>query len=288
MTVFIGTTFREFDGGENSKIQELFLDSIVNQDYQNIVLIITIFNEKTIETFIKNNYSQIKVIFVKSSLTDCRFSLTEVLLNTIKYAKNDKKSIIGWTTCDVIFQENFFSTVIKNFTSGFVCISHPQIRFDNVNNFLTNIKNKVTPKDGIDTVLFDSSVLINNSSIINKFYFRDWGIFEHFLVAIGDIFGNKMINIYNYSKISKISNDRKTNNETNEYLSNSWNKNKLIMDKFLVEVNLKNKYYDLFFCHRKFLIVGNSFYYHIQFLQFYLYRYLVLPFIKILRRLKIK
>ena len=48
--IIISTTFREFKEDENSKMQVAFLRSLQKQTMKNFVLVVTIFNEKNVES----------------------------------------------------------------------------------------------------------------------------------------------------------------------------------------------------------------------------------------------
>jgi len=264
--ILICTTFREFNGSSNDQIQRLFLSSLKNQTYNNWELIVTTFNEKNVENTLNQLSIHNKVFY--SHNKSCRFSLTEVFENCISSIEETDKNIIIWTTCDVIFDNNFFENIIKNYSKNFCGTSHPHFIFDNIKNLEINKSLKQSLYDGIDTIFFDADIFLNikNKKLINNYRFVNWGIFEHFLVAIGNISADSMINLWGVSNINKISNDRSLNNENSGFLTESWNNNYPVFMNFLNNNGLNKKYLDLFYCHRQFKIIAKKEY----FLKFWL------------------
>lgn len=258
--IFICTTFREFNGNENDKIQRLFLQSIVNQTYKNHELIVTIYKEKKIEETL-NELKLLHSCFYSKN-TECRFSLTEVLLNCIESTKNENEAIIIWTTCDVIFSNNFFQEIINNYSKNFCGTSHPHITYANTDHLNKNLPLKQIPAEGIDTIFFDSNIFKNenNKRIIKNYYFKDWGIFEHFLIAFGKKYSEKMINLWNITDISKIQNNRQLNKETVDFFNNSLNYNTPIFLKFLRNEKLSERFKFLFYCHNQFEVIDKNIY----------------------------
>lgn len=251
MKITIATTFREFNNNENSKIQDLFLKSIQEQTHKNFRLIVTIFKEKNVEEHISKNFPNIDVVFFKSELKNHRFCLSEVLLNSIK----ESSDIVLWTTCDVIFDKNFFKNIIKNYSINFFGTSHPHIKYLNIENFQKKNNLKIEIEDGIDVIFFDYASILKIKNEIEKYKFFDWGVFENFLTALGSAKLQKSINIYKISKIKKILNNRSQNNEDQKWLNECLLKNRIIMDNFLIDNNIKENYYNMTYCHKKYKIV---------------------------------
>ena len=69
--------------------------------------------------------------------------LTENLIKEINLCIN---SIGMWTTCDVIFDSNFFSEISKNSSDNFFGTSHPHITYKNLNDFNENFLLKIELK----------------------------------------------------------------------------------------------------------------------------------------------
>jgi hypothetical protein len=260
--ILICTTFREFNGNSNDQIQRLFLDSLKKQTYGNWELVVTIFNEKNVE-YVLNQLSIPSKFYYSENRMSYKFSLTEVFINCIDSIEDIGKNIIIWTTCDVIFDENFFENIIKHYSKYFCGISHPQSVFDTIEALELKKATPQLPSEGIDTIFFDADIFLNNTNkkIIEEYKYVDWGVFEHFLVSVGKYSANKMINLWGISGISKISNDRSLNNETSVFLINSWNKNFPVFNRFLKDKDLSKNFLDLVYCHCQFKIIERKKYF---------------------------
>jgi len=257
--IIICTTFRDFNGSENDEIQKAFLKSIENQTYQNFELVVTLFGEKNVQKEVeKFNF---KSSFFNSSIEGHRYSLTKVILNAIDQAeKENGLYLIFWTTCDIIYDDNFFEIVIKNYTNNIIGTSHPHITFSSLAKYNEKINNKEKLFSGFDLIYFDKFFLNHKiKDAIKNYTFNDWGVFEHFLISLNEL--NKesnMINIYEESKVYKIENDRELTNELDQFLMNSHKLNSVVFNKFLDENNITSEYFDLAFCHFRFKITKNA------------------------------
>lgn len=270
--ILICTTFREFNGYSNDKIQRLFLESLKNQSYKNWELIVTIFKEKNIENTLKELSIPYRCYYDNSD--KYKFSLTTVLLNCIA-SINDEPSIIIWTTCDVIFDNNFFEKIISNYRAYIGGTSHPHLILNSIDNLKDNKDYYYFPDEGIDTIFFDSLIFDDKSNIdiIHKYRFVDWGVFEHFLVAFLKHTSPAMVNLWGISNISKVRNDRSLNNETSTFFTESLKKNWPPFYNYLCDYNLSRKYNSLLYCHKKFKVLNVKKYIE-KFSSFYILYYL--------------
>lgn len=267
--IVVATTFRDFKGTENDNIQHLFLDSLKKQTYKNWRLAITIYAEKNVAKTIKQK--EIPAIFYKGTSGEYRFSHSEVLINGLSSAKSST-DVIVWTTCDVIFEENFFSSLVKEDFD--VCTSHPHYMFSSVENFQNKRQPRLIINEGIDTLAFSKSFLLKGlvKKDLSQYFFTNWGIFEHFLVAVSSVHKARMINIWGLSDISKIVNDRKVTKEGKKYLEDSWNENYKVFAQFLKAYKLNNDFLNLTYLHTRFTPLGTFKYYrrfNIQRLKFF-------------------
>lgn len=182
---------------------------------------------------------------------DFRFSHSEVLLNGLSASKDE--DVVLWTTCDVIFQENFFSMLASEDYDA--CTSHPHSMYSSVKDFERKAKPRQVLEEGIDTVAFRSGFLRQEKVERNlrDYKFGDWGIFEHFLVALSSLNKARMINLWSLSNISKIVNDRKVTNDGKKYLDTSWKRNYKVFAKFLDVNNLSHDFLNLIYIHSCFV-----------------------------------
>ncbi len=269
LKTIVCTTFRDFKGTENDEIQRAFLKSLENQTYKNFEVVVTLFSEKKVKEevgkFKFDSYFYNSVVDIKH-----RYSLTKVLLNAIDHANKKMyyNYIILWTTCDVIYDYNFFETIIRYYNSNIIGTSHPHIIFPSLKDF-ENKKNKsISLFSGFDVIYFDKEFLqIPEVKLsIEKYIFNDWGFFEFFLIALNE-FSNtvRMINIYEESKVYKVENNRFLTNESNEFFLNSYKLNFIIFNKFVTENKIVTDYFDLTYCHLKFDLTINKFKHYFEF-----------------------
>lgn len=270
MKIIVCTTLREFRGNDNDEIQRKFLESLENQDYKNFDLIVTMFKEKNVESEVKK-FNLNSVFFREEIGEKYRYSHTKVLLNGIKYAlANFNEFIVLWTTSDVIYPKNFFSIILERYNKNLIGTSHPHIVYPSILDFLEGKRSKESLHEGFDLIYFDSIFLSNKLVLdsIENYTFYDWGLFEHFLIALNEL--NKtasMINLYYDVKVSKIENNRRLTRETKEFLENSWKNNFKILNNFLYKNNIKTNYFSLVYCHSRFKFKTNKikFYHYIKF-----------------------
>jgi hypothetical protein len=251
--IYISTTFREFDGSANDAIQRLFLESLQSQTYTNWQLVVTVFHEKTVEETVRSLMPD--AVIIKTEAEGYRFSLTDVLLNTIDVASVDPKSVIIWTTCDVIFENTFFENIIRHYSEKFSGTSHPHRYYQTIEELQHRKDNYVYNIGfGIDTVFFATGILASETvkGIIAKYRFINWGYFENFLSGIAEKYSDKKINLCKLSFIVKIVNDRDANNETQAYFHECTIMNRPVLKKFLRSESLPEEFEHAHVCNAQF------------------------------------
>jgi hypothetical protein len=267
--IIICTTFRDFKGTENDRIQRLFLRSLESQKYQNFEIVVTLFGEKEVKGELEK--FNLKSFFYDGESDGFRYSLTQVVLNAIGHAeKNENENyIVLWTTCDIVLDDNFLYRIIKNYKINSIGTSHPHTMYSSVDDYENNrscIKSGLF--NGFDLIYFDKEFLQTEkvSKSLKKYVYNDWGIFEHFLVSLGAVGNNPdMINLYEDAKIYKIENERNLTNEPSQFLINSHMRNSLTFKNFIRDNSLSNNYFDLTYCHFKFRQIKNSFAHYMNF-----------------------
>jgi hypothetical protein len=257
--IYISTTFREFDGSANDEIQRQFLYSLKSQSYKNWRLVVTVFHEKTVKDVVRSIIPD--AIIIKTHADGYRFSLTDVLLNTIQVAMNDENSVIVWTTCDVVFENSFFVNIIRCYSERFSGTSHPHIEYRKLEDLINvNTNFFYNNKRGIDTLFFSTQLLAseNVKRIIEKYRFVNWGFFEQFLVGIAVRYSDIRVNLCEHSYILKIENDRDANNENKEYFDECIRMNRPVLDAFFSSENIPATFTQLDVCHAQFAIVKSA------------------------------
>jgi hypothetical protein len=262
MKIYIAATFREFDGSENDKIQVLFLESLMRQKFTNFELVTTTFGERSVKT--KLNTVDLNIKIYEEEKLDYRFSLTKVLENAISYAEanhTDNDYFIIWTTCDLVFQDDFLESVFKynklsNYKSS--VISHPHLMYQSIEDLENDNFVVHGPNDGIDYIGFSGRLIQSQfKADLRNYFYSDWGVFEHFLVAMAVKYNFARQNLFQASKARKISNDRSVNNENDQYFKMSLNKNWPVFRSFLADSHLSEEYFFLAYCNLKYKVVGS-------------------------------
>ena len=237
--IIITATFRDFNGNSNDKIQRLFLKSIKNQTNQNYLLAVTLFGEKNVTNVLTEE--KIPFITFQGDAGEHRYSLTQVLLNGIKAAKENKDSIILWTTCDVIFDPDFFEKIVAKTKSRTCGTSYPHLTYPSVDDYKGK-RNGHLLWYGIDSIFYSSDVFTEPAAeeALKKYPSEGWGHGDFFFTAFGLAFYENVINIRNYSKIQKIENDRNTAGETGTYFDAD-TKNTLVFRQFVKDYHIGNE-----------------------------------------------
>jgi len=269
LRIIVATTFRDFKGTENDELQREFLKSLSYQTYRNFEIVVTLFGEKNVKSEVEK--FELDSYFYNSMICEnYRYSLTEVVLNAIRHASSRYDSyLICWTTCDVIYDRNFFETIVKHYEDNYIGTSHPHIIFSSIEEFRNKSPNrKLGLLSGFDVIFFDKK-FIENPKVrlsIEKYVFYDWGVFEHFLISLNELSNSvKMVNIYEESKVYKVENNRELTNESNQFLVNSHRRNSKVFINFLEEMNISKEYFDLVYCHLKFTIPSKKYIHYLRF-----------------------
>lgn len=264
MKIILCTTFREFRGNENDKIQYAFLENIRKQTYQDYIVVTTTFGEKNVKSIVDSYFGEKSIVKNIEVPKEYRFSLTDVVLSGIDVSEQyNEASIIVWCTCDIQIEHTFFQKIVDNYKQGFSGIVHPNIIYESIN-ALKLQKGKVgLLSEGIDILFFDSEVLLKARQDIIDYKFYDWGVFEFFLVAISIFHSSSRINLFNHTKIRKIINDRNLTNETQDYFDRCNAINLPILDKYVKEKGLSQNMWDVmcYNAHLSFKMIPFSFLY---------------------------
>lgn len=254
--IILCTTFREFDESVNSQIQILFLESILNQSYDNYQLVITTFGETTVKSKLEQMFGE-KVCVIDENLQDYRYSLSSVVLNGLSVAQQYEESILMWSTCDIILEKDCFKKVNESYTEDMVITVHPNYVAKTIDSFCSRSLEVQDIDNGFD-IFFFATELLRKKEVINilkEYYFYEWGVFEHFLVGIGIMYSKHMLNFINYSDVIKIENDRIASKEPSAFLKTCRERNIKILEKCISETQMTKKVRFLAYCHMQFKVI---------------------------------
>ncbi len=212
--ILIVTTFKEFDGGRDAKIQEYWLSELHKQTYKNFKLVVTNFREKNVKKTLED--SLLPYTYYQSE-TDCLLTITEMFENTV-HSVVPGEHIILWPSPDHMFDENFFECIANNFEAGTGGTSFPHSQYLCLSDYadgkmydeyydrkITSVFDYDPNKHIPETFYFDADLLLDKEwkkqwskhKIIGTFP----GIGLHLLLQS---MPNKLVNILFYSKIHKI------------------------------------------------------------------------------------
>jgi len=276
--ILIVTTFKEFDGGRDDEIQSYWLSQLHNQTYKNFRLIVTNFREKFVKTALEK--SGLPFEFFQSQ-TDCLYSLSDMLENTIKHVK-PKSHIILYPSPDHMFQNNFFEMVVENFEEygGGTSFPHPQFlsiedyqKGEMFDEYLGMKKHSIFQYDPNkhlpETFYFDADLLLSKSWQGKFFDTRINGTFPGISLHLCMLGQTKTLkNLVFKTRVSKLISH--VNPETNEldmvnYLSEShksnedWYRNERIVLDFCQSIGLKRSMYNGGFLLSRKLIMAYRF-----------------------------
>lgn len=276
--IILCTTFRDFKGTDNDKIQYMFLENIKKQTYQNFVLVTTTFGEKNVKGVVDQYFGEKSITRNVDLPTNYRFSLTDVILSAIETAKNiAEDSIIIWCTCDIMFDSDFFQKLAYYYQKGISGIVHPNIIYKSIKDMNDDRNASVEIYKGIDLLFFDKNVLIDAEQDIINYRFYDWGVFEFFLVGISMVHSLNRINLFTQTQVKKIVNDRKLTNESKAYFERCLKMNEPIFRQYCTDKGLPPKLYDrgwLYDCHCQFKMIKPTFSYYKMKYSYAIYRYI--------------
>lgn len=254
--IYICTTFRDFNGSLNDQLQKAYLYGIKNQTYSNFELVVTLFGEKKVEENVREIVGD-KCSFIDEGKKDYKYSLSTVFLNGLKKAKEEKDSILIWSTSDIVLDDNYFETIIKNYHESLAGITHPNRHAAFLGEDMKSNSSFADFTFGIDILFFSTKVLLQKECMeaIEKYRFFGWGVFENFLATLGAEYAGKCINTVNISDVYKVANDREAAQETNLMLSDAAQKNLKVYEKYLKDYHKTYKYRYLLYCHMKYKVL---------------------------------
>lgn len=240
--IILCTTFREFRGNDNDKIQYLFIDGLKAQTYQDFKVVTTTFGEKKVKGVLDEAFGEKSVVRDVQLPEGYRFSLTDVILNAIdEYEKEGGDAIIVWTTCDILYKPNFFQTLVEAYKPGLAGIIHPNILYKTTEDALNDVNRDVHyTGNGIDMIVCDARMLSEKakSDIIN-YRFYDWGVFEYFMMGVMLNYASVRRNFYPETSLKKIVNDRELTNETKEYFRRCTAMNGPVLKRYKTDTHLE-------------------------------------------------
>ena len=252
--IIISTTFREFKEDENSKMQVAFLRSLQKQTMKNFVLVVTIFNEKNVESKVKWILGD-KCYFIHDDMNGkYKFSLSKTFMNAVDFGLKTNSDIILDCSSDIILQKNFLEIVWSRCDKYCAGISHPNIFYNGTDLEYGKISR------GIDARFFSLALFRNEHiyNLLNNYPSYDYGAgIESELCCIGIKYARKCLNIFPESKVIKIENCREDKvgrkGVIDSFMREGTRRNIPIVLQFMKSEGLKKDYRHLVEINKKYI-----------------------------------
>lgn len=267
--IIVNTTFREFTGDVNDKMQIAFLQSLQRQTMQDFILVVTIFGEHRVEKIIRSILQE-KCAFIYDDEygSKYRFSLSKTFLNGVDYGLQHNADIILDCSSDIILQKNFLEVVAKHSGSFSAGISHPNI-FMQTRESGQKIFYPGKISRGIDARYFSLDIFRDEHvySLLKKFPSYDYGAgIETELCCIAIKYAKRRYNIFMESRVLKIENDRDgVSGKITAFMREGRKRNIPTVVRFMKNENLSPNYIYLAEINRKFRISRLALLYHMFF-----------------------
>lgn len=255
--IIVNTTFRDFVGGSNDKMQLQFLRSLQKQTMQDYVLLVTIFGEKKVESTVSKMLGD-KCYFVYDEGGNYKFSLSKTFMNGVDYGLKTDADILLDCSSDIILQKNFLETVSKRCLPGYAGITHPNIFLEAGESG----KPKLIPgtiNEGIDVRFYSLEIFKDKHvyELLNKYPSYDYGAgIEFMLCGIAIKYAKKRVNIFTESKAVKEVNDRgdgvAVKGKMNAFMRQGHMRNMPVVKRFMKQEGLSEKHMELPYVNKMF------------------------------------
>lgn len=253
MKILWATTFRPFKLSVNNDIyQEIFINSLKNLN-ANIEVCVTQFDDYGVEDFLSK--SELKYKFInhpKINLPPKKKYSNKIMIENalIEYCKeiNDYNFFV-FSTSDIIVPSNLIVELKKKENEESLSLIFPNTLVRN-----GKLLGYYDVVYGIDLIIIRLSkqkakILLEAIKDWNQY---DWGIPEHFLVAISSLLKLKTSNMIKKMDLVKFENNYESVQEDRSWQINSWFENQKFLIHFLKKNNLsvlyaKGSYYYLLY-----------------------------------------
>lgn len=270
--IVVNTTFRDFEGKKNDKMQINFLNSLKRQTFQDFVLVVSIFYEKRVEKIAKNILGNKCVFIYDACEGNYKFSLTKTFKNGIDYGLRSDAKILLDCSADVILQKNFLEVIAhrcKKYSAG---ISHPNVFVDYTEDGTRRyIYGKLF--QGIDARFFSLDIFQREEiyKLLDMFPSYDYasGI-EMMMCGIAIKYAKHRYNIFEESKVIKTENDRGGRVKViNSFMREGYRRNMPIVYRFMRYIGLDRKYSNIIELNSKYKVTHRRLSYLSKFMPQY-------------------
>lgn len=208
--MIVNSTFRDFTGSINDKMQLNFLKSLKRQTMQDFILVVTIFGEHNVENTVRSILGD-KCAFIYDEMEEhYNFSLSKTFMNGVDYGLKNRADILLDCSSDIILQRNFLEIVVKRCGKHEAGISHPNV-FMEISETGNHTFSYGSISQGIDVRFFSLDIFKDKHiyNLMKKYPSYDYGAgIEVQLCCIGIKYAKRCSNIFMESKVIKTENDR--------------------------------------------------------------------------------
>ena len=253
MKLLISTSFRPFGTSKNNDLYQLmFLNSLKNLNCD-LTICATQFDDSGVENILRE--SGLNYIYNNISKNNLpigkKYSNHKILLTALqefcKYEKNYDFFI--YSCSDILLPSNLINELLKrkNILGVNLVFPNTQIKNGKMLNYYTFVY-------GIDLIIFRIDKLKAKLflQVLSDWEQYDWGIVEHFLLAIANFLNLPVNNLVRHMDVIKFENNFSEIKEDRAWQIESWNRNKTTLISFLNRHNLsllyaKGSYYYLLY-----------------------------------------
>lgn len=266
--IIISTTFREFDGSPNDRMQIKFLYSLKRQTFQDFMLVVTVFGEKRVGKVVEKILGKRAKLVYDTGGGQYRFSLSKTFMNGVDYGLANHARILVDCSSDIILQKNFLEVVNVRTGSQTAGISHPNIFLER----LDNGEKKYTYgrlDQGIDIRFYSLDLFKNNHvyNILKRFPSYDYGAgIERILCGIAIKYAKKRCNIFMESRVLKEENSREGHGSIEtDFMREGIRKNVPVTERFAEREQIPPKYMNLQEMNRAYRVTRSAWNYWMRF-----------------------
>jgi hypothetical protein len=253
MKLLIATSFRPFGISNNNDVyQFMFLNSLKNYNCD-LTICATQFDDFGVENILRE--SGLRYIYNNISKNNLpigkKYSNQKIFLTALQeFCKYDNNYDFFIYSCsDILLPSNLINELLKRKDILGVNLIYPntQIKNGKMLNYYTFIY-------GIDLIVFRLDKLKAKIFLeaLSDWKQYDWGINEHFLLAIANLLNLPVSNLVRYMDVIKFENNFSDTQEDRTWQINAWNQNQIYLIDFLKCHNLsllyaKGSYYYLLY-----------------------------------------
>lgn len=270
--IVVNTTFRDFEGKRNDKMQIGFLKSLKRQTFQDFILVVSIFNEKCVEKNVRDILGDKSFFIYDSCDGNYKFSLTKTFKNGIDFGLESCAKILLDCSSDIILQKNFLEVIARRCKKCSAGISHPNIFID-----YTEMGKKQyiygRISQGIDARFFSLDMFRREEiyKLLDKFPSYDYGYgIEVILCGIAIKYADHRSNIFEESKVLKTENDRGGRTKViNSFMREGYRRNISTIYRFMEYIGLDRKYSNIIELNSKYKVTHRRLSYLSKFMPQY-------------------